>query len=67
MSISTTTDARKQLLQNDFGLRVLDNCPPSVSALTVVNFAEAGQNYRYCANPNRVYPAGEYTYNAATQ
>lgn len=61
------TDPRKQILQNDFGLRVLNSCPPSVSSLTVVNFPETGQNYRYCANANRVYPAGEYTYDAATQ
>ncbi|HAG79694.1 MAG TPA: hypothetical protein DCL61_00685 [Cyanobacteria bacterium UBA12227] len=64
---NSTTDARKQKLQNDFGLTVLDTCPASTSSLVVISYPEGGQTYRYCANPNRVFLAGEYTYNASTR
>ena len=63
---SSTNDSRRQILENEYGLRVLDSCPPSTSSLVVVSFAEAGQTYRYCANPNRLFRAGEYTYDAAS-
>jgi hypothetical protein len=59
-------DSRRQLLQDDYGLRVLDNCPAARTSLVVVSFAEGNQNYVYCANPNRVVTAGEYTYNTTT-
>ncbi|HEY9597407.1 MAG TPA: hypothetical protein V6D33_07025, partial [Cyanophyceae cyanobacterium] len=62
-----TTDSRRQKLQNDFGLTVLDTCPASTSSLVVVSYPEGGQTYRYCANPNRIFAAGEYTYNASTR
>ncbi|MBE9126874.1 MULTISPECIES: hypothetical protein [unclassified Coleofasciculus] len=62
-----TTDSRKQTLAREFGLTVLDNCPASTSSLVVVSYPEGNQTYRYCANPNRVFPAGEYTYNASTR
>lgn len=65
-STSPTNDPRRQILQNEYGLRVLDSCPPSTSSLVVVSFSEAGQIYRYCANPNRLFRAGEYTYDAAS-
>lgn len=64
---SGSTDQRRQLLQNDFGLRVLDSCPPATGSLVIVSFPEAAQTYRYCANANRVYPAGEYTYDAVSR
>lgn len=64
---SSTTDSRKQTLQRDFGLTVLDNCPASTSSFVVVSYPEGGQTYRYCANPNRVFPAGQYTYNASNR
>jgi hypothetical protein len=57
-----TNDRRRQLLENDDGLRVFDNCPPSTDALVVVADPEAGRTYRYCANPTRDFPAGEYVY-----
>ncbi|HEY9851883.1 MAG TPA: hypothetical protein V6D28_20590 [Leptolyngbyaceae cyanobacterium] len=63
-SSTSTSDTRRELLQNDFGLRVLNNCPPATGSLVVVTFTESNQTYRYCANPNRVYPAGEYSYDA---
>jgi hypothetical protein len=63
---SVSSDSRRQLLQNDFGLRVLDSCPAATSSVVVVSFPEAAQTYRYCANPNREYPAGEYVYNTRT-
>lgn len=66
-SSSQLNDQRRQLLQDDFGLRVLDTCPAATSSLVVVSFAESTQTYRYCANPNRSYPAGEYTYNPSTR
>ncbi|UBF26809.1 hypothetical protein K9N68_02095 [Kovacikia minuta CCNUW1] len=59
-------DSRRQILQNDYGLRVLDNCPAARNSLVVVSFPEGNQSYVYCANPNRVVTAGEYTYNAST-
>ncbi|MFB2917328.1 hypothetical protein [Aerosakkonema funiforme] len=61
---SSTNDAKRRILENEFGLRVLDNCPPATNSLVVVSFPESTQTYRYCANANRVYPAGEYTYDA---
>jgi hypothetical protein len=61
---SAMRDRRQQLLENEFGLRVLSNCPPSTDSLVVVAYPEAGRTYRYCANPTRDYPAGEYIYNA---
>jgi hypothetical protein len=63
-SSSGLGDRRRQLLQNEFGLRVLDNCPPATGSLVVVSYPEASQNFRYCANPTRDYPAGEYVYNS---
>jgi len=61
-----TSDSRRQLLQNDYGLTVLDNCPPARTSLVVVSFPEGNQSYVYCANPNRLVKAGEYTYNSST-
>jgi hypothetical protein len=63
----TANDQRSQLLRNEYGLTVLDSCPPAKNSLVVVNFTEAGQTYTYCANPNRVFKAGEYTYNPSTR
>lgn len=60
------TDARRQQLQRDYGLAVLDNCPAARSSYVVVNFPEANQIYQYCAPPTRFLTAGEYTYNATT-
>ncbi len=62
-----TTDSRRQTLQSDFGLTVLDNCPAARSSLVVANFPEGNQIYTYCANPNRIFAAGEYTYNVSTR
>lgn len=62
----TSTDERRQLLQNQYGLKVLDNCPTNKSSVTVVSFPESDQTYTYCATPNRVFPAGKYTYNTNT-
>ncbi|MCL6433492.1 MAG: hypothetical protein K6T90_04620 [Leptolyngbyaceae cyanobacterium HOT.MB2.61] len=59
-------DSRRQLLQTDYGLTVLDGCPAARTNLVVVAFPENNQNYIYCANPNRLVRAGEYTYNATT-
>lgn len=64
--VDPLAESRRKLLQDDYGLRVLDNCPPARSAYVVVNFAEEGQLYQYCANPNRLFAAGEYNYNAKT-
>lgn len=61
-----TVDQKKQFLQNEYGLRVLDNCPTSRSSLVVAYFVEFGQTSTYCANPNRALKAGEYTYNSVT-
>jgi hypothetical protein len=68
-SPSTAPDPRRQLLQDDYGLRVLDGCPAARSSLVVVSFTDpqSAQKYVYCANPNRVIVAGEYTYNNQTQ
>lgn len=65
---TAANDQRRQLLQNDYGLRVLDGCPAARTNLVVVSFPDqqANQNYVYCANPNRLVTAGEYTYNAKT-
>jgi len=60
------TDSRRQQLQRDYGLAVLDNCPAARSAYVVVNFPEANQIYQYCAPPTRFLTAGEYTYNSTT-
>jgi hypothetical protein len=66
-TVSTSVpDARRQVLQADYGLSVLDNCPAARSSLVVVTFPETDQSYVYCARPNRVVVAGEYTYNAQT-
>jgi len=59
-------DFRRQQLQRDYGLAVLDNCPASRSSYVVVNFPEANQIYQYCATPTRFLTAGEYTYNSNT-
>ncbi|HBB34345.1 MAG TPA: hypothetical protein DDZ80_16555 [Cyanobacteria bacterium UBA8803] len=64
---TSTSDPRRQTLQNDYGLTVLDSCPAATSSLVVVSYPEGSQTYRYCANPNRVFPAGEYTYNISTR
>lgn len=61
-----TPDARRQLLQTDYGLTVLDNCPANQSNLVQVSFPEGNQTYAYCANPNRLVKAGKYVYNAQT-
>lgn len=60
-------DSRRQLLQNEYGLSVLDNCPANRSSYAIVNFPENNQVYQYCATPNRFVTAGEYTYNATTR
>ncbi|MGA7935909.1 MAG: hypothetical protein WCA35_20320 [Kovacikia sp.] len=60
------SDSRRQILRQEYGLRVLDNCPAARNSLVVVSFPEGDQSYVYCANPNRLIAAGEYTYNAAT-
>jgi hypothetical protein len=62
---SQATDQRKQMLLSEYGLRVLDTCPPVTSSLVVVTFREYGQTYTYCANPNRAVAAGEYTYDVS--
>lgn len=65
---AAASDQRRQILQKDFGLTVLDNCPSSRNGLVVANFpGDSGQIYTYCANPTRLLPAGEYTYNSATE
>ncbi|MEQ9672647.1 hypothetical protein [Coleofasciculus sp. G2-EDA-02] len=66
-SSNQTTDKRKQLLQDDYGLRVLENCPAATGSLVVVSFPESNQTYTYCANPNRFLQAGQYTYDASTE
>lgn len=60
------TDIRRQQLQRDYGLAVMDNCPAARSSYVVVNFPEANQIYQYCAPPTRFLTAGEYTYNPTT-
>ncbi len=60
------TDSRRQQLQRDYGLAVLDNCPSARSSYVVVNYPEANQIYQYCATPTRFLTAGEYTYNPTT-
>jgi hypothetical protein len=62
----TTPDARRQLLQTDYGLTVLDNCPSNRGNIVQVSFPENTQTYEYCANPNRLVKAGKYVYNAQT-
>lgn len=62
---SQATDQRKQILLSEYGLRVLDTCPPVTSSLVLVTFREYGQTYTYCANPNRAVAAGEYTYDVS--
>jgi hypothetical protein len=59
-------DPRRQLLQRDYGLAVLDNCPTARTSYVIVNFPEGNQIYQYCAAPTRLLRAGEYTYNATT-
>lgn len=60
---TTNPDPRRDLLQQDYGLTVLANCPAARTSLVIVNFPEANQVYTYCANPNRLVKAGEYVYN----
>jgi hypothetical protein len=60
------TDARRQLLQTDYGLNVLASCPAARKSLAVISFPEEQETYVYCANPNRLVRAGEYVYNAKT-
>ena len=57
---------RKQMLLQEYGLNVLDNCPAARNRYVVVNFPEGGQLYQYCANPNRLIAAGEYTFDEQT-
>ncbi|HIK15115.1 MAG TPA: hypothetical protein IGS53_07505 [Leptolyngbyaceae cyanobacterium M33_DOE_097] len=64
---ASTTDPRRQLLQTEFGLSVLDTCPQVKTSSVVVYFQENSQVYTYCATPNRVFPAGEYAYNPNTR
>lgn len=64
--IGTQPDNRRQMLQTEYGLTVLDGCPAARTGLVVVSFPENNQSYIYCANPNRLVRAGEYTYNAST-
>jgi hypothetical protein len=68
-SPTVAPDPRRQLLQDDYGLRVLEGCPAARNSLVVVAFTDpqSAQNYVYCANPNRVIVAGEYLYNNQTQ
>lgn len=66
-AVNPNNDPRRQLLQNDYGLTVLDNCPSSTTSLVVVSYPEGTQTYRYCATPNRVFTAGEYKYNLTTR
>lgn len=64
----TSTYSERRLLQNQFGLRVLDSCPASRRNLVVANVPDdTGEYYTYCAYPNRSFPAGEYTYNPDTR
>jgi hypothetical protein len=64
--VSQADQKRKQILQDEYGLRALDNCPESKNSLVVVSFPESTQTHTYCANPNRAVRAGEYTYNTST-
>ncbi|HBE18447.1 MAG TPA: hypothetical protein DDW51_12745 [Cyanobacteria bacterium UBA11367] len=66
-AVNPSTDPRRQLLQKDYGLTVLDTCPASTNSLVVITYPEGTQTYRYCANPNRIFPAGEYKYNLTTR
>lgn len=63
---NSSSDRRRQLLEDEFGLQVFDSCPPSIDSLVVISFPENTQTYRYCANPTRQYPAGDYVYNSRT-
>ena len=63
---ATQPDSRRQLLQTEYGLTVLDGCPAARTGLVVISFPENNQTYIYCANPNRLVRAGEYTYNPTT-
>lgn len=63
---SQGSDQRRQFLRNEYGLRVLNNCPSDTSSLVIVTFNEYGQSYSYCAYPNRAIRAGKYTYNPST-
>lgn len=65
-TVTPSTDTRRQLLQTEYGLKVLDTCPAARTSLVVVAFQESSQTYTYCANPNRAVRAGQYTYNATT-
>ncbi|MDX2100023.1 MAG: hypothetical protein SFW36_19785, partial [Leptolyngbyaceae cyanobacterium bins.59] len=66
---TTPTDSRKQALQRDYGLQVMDTCPSLRTGLVVVavqDSTQPNQGSVYCAQPNRVVKAGEYVYNNAT-
>ncbi|MGI0488958.1 hypothetical protein ACN4EK_26410 [Pantanalinema rosaneae CENA516] len=63
---SSTPDARRQLLQTEYGLTVLDSCPANRGNIVQVSFPEGTQTYEYCANPNRLVKAGKYVYNTQT-
>lgn len=65
---SQTTDQSRQILENEYGLSVLDTCPEARNSVVVVSFPNNnGQTDTYCANPNRLFQAGEYTYNTSTR
>lgn len=65
-STAQTPDARRQLLQTDYGLTVLDNCPANRANVVQISFPEGTQTFEYCANPNRLVKAGKYVYNTQT-
>lgn len=61
--VTKEADPRRELLQKEYGLSVMESCPAARTRLVVVNFLEEGQVYTYCAQPNRLVTAGEYVYN----
>jgi YD repeat-containing protein len=61
---TSTTDDNRRLLQSQYGLNVLGSCPADRSSVVAVSFPNSGQTC--CATPNRVFSAGQYTYNTAT-
>jgi hypothetical protein len=62
----TATDDKKKLLQDQYGLRVLNSCPVNRSSVVSISFNDSNQTSTYCATPNRLIQAGQYTYNAST-
>ena len=62
----TATDQKRKLLQDEYGLKVLNSCPVNRSSVVSVSFADSGQTSTYCATPNRLIQPGQYTYNAST-